>query len=183
MKYWFAAFAVLIIEQTNCFATHTPVNQHLKSDEYYMKIAIRLAHDNPKAPFAALIVDNKTGKILATGLNASKKNPTYHGEMVAINHCIETYPHIDWSKVTLYTTAEPCAMCQSAVVWANISRVVFATSVKYLASHGWNQIDMPAASINTKASFYKGSLTGGVMAREANRLFDKKTSMNKIPSH
>ena len=55
-----------------CFAADTNQIQAKKSDEYYMQIAIDLAKSNPKAPFAALIVDNITGKILSKGLNASK---------------------------------------------------------------------------------------------------------------
>ncbi|WP_217356510.1 nucleoside deaminase [Legionella sainthelensi] len=142
-----------------------------KSDDYYMRIAIELAKKNPQAPFAALIVDNKTGKILARGLNASKVNPTFHGEMVAINNCIKKHPQVNWSNVTLYTTAEPCAMCQSAVVWANIPRVVFATSLDYLKSHGWDQINLQAAEINKESPFYHGTITGGVLADKANPLF------------
>ncbi|WP_220387779.1 nucleoside deaminase [Legionella sainthelensi] len=142
-----------------------------KSDDYYMRVAIELAKKNPQAPFAALIVDNKTGEILARGLNASKVNPTFHGEMVAINNCIKKHPQVNWSNVTLYTTAEPCAMCQSAVVWANIPRVVFATSLDYLKSHGWDQINLQASEINKKSPFYHGAITGGVLADEANPLF------------
>jgi len=144
-----------------------------KKDEYYMQIALQLAKHNPKAPFAALIVDNQTGKILAEGLNASKVNPTFHGEIVAINDCIKKHPHVDWSKVTLYTTAEPCSMCQSAIIWAGISRMVFATSLEYLKTHGWNQIDISASDVNNKAPFYKGTITGGILAEKTNVLFNK----------
>ena len=151
-----------------------PCVANQKPDEYYMKKAIELAKSNPKASFAALIVDNNTGDILSTGLNASTINPTLHGEMMAINHCAPKHPHVDWSQVTLYTTAEPCSMCQSAVVWANIPRVVFATSFDYLITRGWNQISIPALEINKKSSFYKGTITGGVLANQANILFDNK---------
>lgn len=156
-----------------CFAANTSQPQTKKPDEYYMQIAIDLAKSNPNAPFAALIVDNKTGEILSKGLNASKVNPTFHGEMVAINNCVKAHPHVDWSQVTLYTTAEPCSMCQSAVVWAKIPRVVFATSFEYLISHGWNQINIRASEINNRASFYKGTITGGVLASKSNILFNK----------
>lgn len=147
-------------------------DSQLKSDEYYMQIAIDLAKKNPQAPFGAVIVDNLTGKILAEGLNASAINPTFHGEMVAINNCAAKHPHLDWSKVTLYTTAEPCSMCQSAIVWANIPRVVYATSIGYLMSHGWNQINIPSAEINKQSSFYKGTITGGILADKSNPLFN-----------
>jgi tRNA(adenine34) deaminase len=156
-----------------CSAVNNNIEDAKKKDEYYMQIAMQLAKHNSKAPFAALIIENKTGKILAEGLNASTKNPTFHGEMVAINDCIKKHPHVDWSKVTLYTTGEPCSMCQSAIIWAGISRVVFATSLEYFRTHGWKQIDIKASDINKKAPFYKGTITGGILAEKTDVLFNK----------
>ena len=164
-KFAFSVIVFFTVGSLQCFANQKP-------DEYYMQLAIELAKSNPKAPFAALIVDNNTGEILSKGLNASSVNPTFHGEMMAINHCVTKHPHVDWSQVTLYTTAEPCSMCQSAVVWANIPRVVFATSYDYLITHGWDQISIHASEINKRSSFYKGTITGGVLANQANLLFD-----------
>lgn len=143
------------------------------SDEYYMQKALEMAKHNPKAPFGAVIVDNITGKIIAEGVNATMINPTFHGEMVAINNCVKKHPHVDWSNLTLYTTAEPCSMCQSAMVWTGISRVVFATSMGYLLSHGWNQINISASEVNNKSPFYKGTLTSGVLAEKTNIMFAK----------
>jgi tRNA(adenine34) deaminase len=67
-------------------------------------------------------------------------------------------------------------MCQSAVIWARISRVVFATPIEYLTSHGWDQINITAADVNQKSPFYKGTITGGVLTHKTNPLF------NRLPS-
>ncbi len=166
MKKLLLCAVVLLTQFTSCFAA-------VQSDETYMQAAIEMAKKNLHAPFGAVIVDNKTGEILARGVNASSVNPTFHGEMVAINNFAKKYPHADWSNVTLYTTAEPCSMCQSAIVWAGISRMVFATSMEYLMSHGWGQIAITSAKVNSKASFYKGTITGGVLAEKTNLLFNK----------
>lgn len=93
-------------------------------DELHMRRATRLAENNPKYPFAGLLVDQQKGVVVAEGWNRSVHNPTWHGEMDAINKCAASQPKIDWTKLTLYTTAEPCAMCQGAVAWAGIRRVV-----------------------------------------------------------
>ena len=66
-------------------------------------------------PFGAVIVDSTTGDVVARGHNRSKENPTFHGEIDAINRCAAEHPGIDWSKLVTYTTAEPCPMCQSAM--------------------------------------------------------------------
>src|SRR5262245_35914853 len=79
-------------------------------DEQYIRRAIRLTVNNPKYPFAAVLVDQQK-RVVAEGWNRSVHNPTWHGEMDAINKCAASNPKIDWTKLTLYTTAEPCAMC------------------------------------------------------------------------
>ncbi len=165
--FYFIVFFLLMNGLSSAYAGHK------KPDEYYMQIALQLAKQNPKAPFAALIVDNATGKILARGLNQGSLNPTFHGEIIAINNYAKQHPRANWSTVSLYTTAEPCPMCQSAIIWSGIPRVVFATSINYLKTHGWNQIDITAAAVNQQASFYKGTLTGGILADKSNVLFKK----------
>lgn len=62
-------------------------------------------------------------------------------------------------------------MRQSAIIWAGISRVVFATSIDYLKKHGWNHIDISAADVNKAAAFYKGTITGGILADKTDILF------------
>ncbi len=164
---------IFLIFCTYCLQCYAGIPNVMEKDEYYMEIAIQLAQQNPKVPFGSVIVDNETGKILGTGVNAMHVNPTFHGEIVAMHDCISQHPHIDWSKVTLYTTAEPCPMCQSAIIWAGIPKVLFATSIAYLKQHGWHQIDITAAEMNSKAPFYKGTLTGGVLAEKANVLYNR----------
>lgn len=144
-----------------------------QSDEYYMQKAIEMAQHNLKAPFGAVIVDNKTGEIVAEGVNTSSVNPIFHGEIVAINACAKKYHKVDWTNLTLYTTAEPCSMCQSAIVWTGISRVVFATSMDYLLSHGWDQIRISSVEVNQKSPFYKGTISGGILAEKTNPLFNR----------
>jgi tRNA(adenine34) deaminase len=52
-------------------------------------------------------------------------------EIVVINRCAADHPSVDWTALDLYTTAEPCAMCQSAVEWAGIPTVYYGTSIPY----------------------------------------------------
>jgi tRNA(Arg) A34 adenosine deaminase TadA len=67
-----------------------------------------------------LIVDLGSGKILSEGWNKTSINPTFHGEIDAINQLVLSNPGIDGSKLVLYTTAEPCPMCQGAILWSGI---------------------------------------------------------------
>ena len=139
-------------------------------DESHMRRAIRLAANNPKYPFAAVIVDEEK-KVVGEGWNRSAQNPTWHGEMDAINKCAAAHPGIDWTKLTLYTTAEPCAMCQGAVAWAGIKRVVFGSSIPFLKSLDVWSIDIRAEELACLAAFRKCAVVGGVLEEECNRLF------------
>lgn len=139
-------------------------------DEAYMRRAIRLAGNNPKYPFAAVLVDEDK-RVVGEGWNRSTHNPTWHGEMDAINKCAAAHPGIDWTRLTLYTTAEPCAMCQGAVAWAGIKRVVFGSSIPFLKSVDVWAIDIRAEELARLAAFRKCTVVGGVLEEECNRLF------------
>jgi tRNA(adenine34) deaminase len=139
-------------------------------DEQHMRRAIRLAGNNPKYPFAALLVDQNKN-VVAEGWNRSLHNPTWHGEMDAINKCAASHPKIDWTTLTLYTTAEPCAMCEGAVAWAGIRRVVFGSSIPFLKSLNWWAIDIRAEELARLAKFRECTVVGGVLEQECNNLF------------
>jgi tRNA(Arg) A34 adenosine deaminase TadA len=140
-------------------------------DEKYMRRAIQLAGNVPKYPFGALLVDQKKGVIVAEGWNRSVQNPTWHGEMDAINKCAASDPRIDWTNLTIYTTAEPCAMCQGAVAWSGIKRVVFGSSIPFLKSLNWWAIDIRARELARLAAFRECTVVGGVLEEECNKLF------------
>jgi tRNA(Arg) A34 adenosine deaminase TadA len=141
------------------------------ADELHMRRAIRLAGNVPKYPFGALLVDQQRGVVVAEGWNRSVHNPTWHGEMDAINKCAASQPKIDWTTLTLYTTAEPCAMCQGAVAWTGIKRVVFGSSIPFLKSLNWWAIDIRAEELSRLAQFRQCTVVGGVLEEECNKLF------------
>ena len=139
--------------------------------ERYMKLAIAAAAHNKKAPFGAVIVNRESGEVVAEGWNKSRENPVWHGEIDAMNRCAAAHPGIDWKKLALYTTAEPCPMCQSAIVWSGMQLMVFGTSIPTLVKLGWGQIDIRAEEISAKAGFNHCTVIGGVLEKECNALF------------
>lgn len=145
----------------------------MNNNENYMRRAIELALNVPKLPFGAVIVNRNSGAIVAEGYNQSTLNPTFHGEMVAINQCAEIYRPEDWSELDLYTTAEPCPMCQSAIEWAGIAHVYYGTSMLYLEQLQWWQISIRATEVIAKTGFRNTLITGGILELECNALFDQ----------
>ena len=87
--------------------------------EQFMSRAIAVASNNPSAPFGAHLVEIESQKIVAEGFNRTRDNPLLHGEMDVIHRFAESGGS-NWSGLRLYTTAEPCCMCQAAIVWAGI---------------------------------------------------------------
>jgi tRNA(Arg) A34 adenosine deaminase TadA len=61
-------------------------------------------------------------------------------------------------------------MCAGAILWCGFGRLVFAASVEQIAAK-MNQIMVSSAELAAKAPFAKLSITGGVLADEAVKLF------------
>ena len=99
----------------------------------FMKIAIDEARLGINAghggPFGCVIV--KGGRIVGQGHNevVKQKDPTCHGEIMAIRNACKNLGTYDLSGCELYTTAEPCPMCRGAILWANISRVYYGCNI------------------------------------------------------
>jgi tRNA(Arg) A34 adenosine deaminase TadA len=136
----------------------------------HMRTAIEVAHGNPAAPFGAILIDVETGEVVAEGVNRARENPTWHGEIVAIN-AYAASGKSNWDRLRMYTTAEPCCMCQAAILWARIPEVVYGTAVATLRKLGWDQFDCTAAGVVGLASFTRCNVIGGVLADECDPLF------------
>ena len=139
--------------------------------EKAMRHAIAVAKRNPVYPFGAVITTIADGRVVAEGVNASSRNPMLHGEVAAMNNYLHRHGNKDWAEMVLYTTAEPCSMCMSALVWAGIGGVIFGTSLAGLKHAGIDQIDIPAATVVGASPFWHGELLGGVLASETDALF------------
>ena len=97
----------------------------------YMQIATECAKYGSETgkggPFGAVIID-KSGNIVAKGNNMVLKNndPTAHAEIVVIREACKKLNTYDLSDYILYTSCEPCPMCLSAIIWANIKEIYYA---------------------------------------------------------
>ncbi len=59
-------------------------------------------------------------------------------------------------KATLYSSAEPCAMCAGAIYWSGISRVVYALSEEHLLTLTGNHPENPTLSLPCREVFARG---------------------------
>ena len=139
--------------------------------ENHMRRAIALTANVPGLPFGAVIVNRNSGVIVAEGWNKTSTNPTWHGEIDAINQLALSDPGFNGTGLVLYTTAEPCPMCQGAILWSGIETVVFGTSIRFLQKNGWRQIDILAEEVIRRSPTWRCTLVGGVLEQECNALF------------
>ncbi|HAW6249048.1 TPA: nucleoside deaminase [Legionella pneumophila] len=139
----------------------------------FMAATIEVASENPIAPYGAIIVyDNK--EILLKSVNSAHHHPLMHGELSVINNLFNNDFDGDASKLSLYTTAEPCPMCAAAIYWAMIPKVVYGSSIAFLHDLFGRQIQVGAEEVLSKTpDFYNCNLIGGVMEEKCNSLFQK----------
>jgi tRNA(Arg) A34 adenosine deaminase TadA len=154
----------------------------MNDHEHFMRRAISLAANVPDVPFGAVIVDEDSGTILSEGWNKTSLNPTWHGEMDAINGLVSSNIDRKGKRLVLYTTAEPCPMCQAAVLWSGIEKVVFGTSIRTLQRLGWGQIDILAEEIVRRSPAWNCSLIGGVLERQCDALFERAILQRTSPT-
>lgn len=85
---------------------------------------------NNGGPFGAAIVKN--GEIISQAHNTviESNDATAHAEINAIRMASKKLNTHDLKDCILYTSAEPCPMCLSAIIWANIKEVYFANTKK-----------------------------------------------------
>jgi tRNA(Arg) A34 adenosine deaminase TadA len=139
--------------------------------EKFMKLALERAKQSPKLPFGAVAVNMKTKEVIAGGSMNTDKKAIWHGEMMAINGCPDTSTGFNWKEVVLYTTAESCPMCQSAILWQGIPLVVYGSSMPYLIGKGWGYVNIRAQDVIDKSLIGTCQLIPGIMEKECNQLF------------
>ena len=85
------------------------------------------ARDLGEVPIGAVIV--RDGCIIGRGhnLTESAKDPTADAEMQAIRQAAAALGGWRLSGCEMYVTAEPCAMCAGAIVWARLARLYIGT--------------------------------------------------------
>lgn len=87
----------------------------------------RIAYTLDEVPIGAVV--EKDGEIIGRGHNLTEtlKDPTAHAEILALREAAEFLGGWRLSGCNLYVTAEPCAMCAGAIVWARIEKLCIGT--------------------------------------------------------
>jgi tRNA(adenine34) deaminase len=141
----------------------------MASDAEFMRRAIEIARRHPEGPYGAVIVDIPSNSIVAEGHNEAN-NPVLHDVVSALIACPQEA--LAGGRLTVYSTAEACPMCASAIIWSGVSRLVFGTSAATLRSVGNRGVDIDAAEVIARSSRAGDiEVVGGVLEKDCDALY------------
>ena len=88
------------------------------------------ARDRGEVPVGAVVVDERTGAVLAQAGNETEAthDPTAHAEMLAIRAAAAARGTARLVDCDIYVTLEPCAMCAQAIAFARLRRLYFGAA-------------------------------------------------------
>jgi tRNA(Arg) A34 adenosine deaminase TadA len=116
----------------------------------YMRIAIQEAHiskaeGNKGYGAVAVFEDQIVGQAHDTAV--TERDPSLHAEVNAIRQAVKTLGDTDLCGAILFSTCEPCPMCASLAVWANVTTIVYGVSIEETAQLGRTRIHVSANHI------------------------------------
>src|SRR5437016_10115994 len=129
-------------------------------DEYFLRHSFEVARrslSHGNHPFGAVLVDEK-GTVLIEAENGymPARDGTAHAERLVATQACTTLSADVLKTATLYSSAEPCAMCAGAIYWAGIGRVVYGLSEHRLRELTGNHPENPTLDLPCRNVFDSG---------------------------
>jgi tRNA(Arg) A34 adenosine deaminase TadA len=130
------------------------------SHEMFLRRAFNVAkraHARGNHPFGAILVDAK-GAVLFEVENGfmPDRDSTAHAERLLATQASKAHDPKFLAQCTLYTSAEPCAMCSGAIYWAGIGRVIFGLTERRLKTMTGNHDENPTMDLPCRTVFAAG---------------------------
>jgi tRNA(Arg) A34 adenosine deaminase TadA len=147
-------------------------------DAHFLRLSFVVArrsttYDNH--PFGAILVDD-SGKVLIEAENGymPAHDGTAHAERLLATEACRTLSKDILARATIYSSAEPCAMCAGAIYWAGIGRLVYGLSEQRLRGITGNHPENPTLDLPCRAVFASGprptEVVGPLLEDEAEAL-------------
>jgi tRNA(Arg) A34 adenosine deaminase TadA len=129
-------------------------------DEHFLRRSFdvaRRAMTHGNHPFGAILVDDTRNVLIETenGFMPNRDGTAHAERLLATLACTSLSPDV-LQKATLYSSAEPCAMCAGAVYWAGIGRVVFGMTERRLKTLTGNHAENPTLDLPCRTVFAAG---------------------------
>ena len=129
-------------------------------DESFLRQAFavaRRARKHGNHPFAAILVSPQ-GDVLIARENGylPDRDMTGHAERLLATEASRTLAPALLARCTMYSSAEPCAMCAGAIYWAGIGRVVYGLSEHRLKTITGDHAENPTLDLPCRVVFAAG---------------------------
>jgi tRNA(Arg) A34 adenosine deaminase TadA len=117
----------------------------------------RRARTRGNHPFGAILV-SATSEVLIETENGylPDRDMTAHAERLLATQASKQFDRQVLAVSTLYTSAEPCAMCAGAIYWTGIGRVVFGLSERRLKAMTGDHAENPTLDLPCRVVFAAG---------------------------
>ncbi len=129
-------------------------------------------------PFGALLADADGTVLMEQGNGISEQGGdlTAHAERLLASRASCAYSPMFLAGCTLYTSAEPCAMCAGAIYWAGIGQVVYGQTERSLKAATGDHPENPTLDLPCRTVFAAGqrriAVIGPLLEQEAAALQD-----------
>ena len=129
-------------------------------DEIFLRRAFavaRRARTHGNHPFGAVLV-SAAGDVLIETENGflPDRDMTAHAERLLATTASKQFGSDVLAGCTLYSSAEPCAMCAGAIYWAGIGRLVFGLSERRLKTMTGDHAENPTLDLPCRTVFAAG---------------------------
>ena len=136
----------------------------------YMDVALteaRAAFARGETPVGAVIVERKSGRIVASAGNRTRElhDPTAHAEMLAIRAACAALGSERLTGLDIYVTLEPCAMCAGAIAAGRLARLCYGA-----ADPKSGGVEHGAKVFMHRQAHHKPEVWGGISERESSAL-------------
>jgi tRNA(adenine34) deaminase len=122
--------------------------------EAMMRLAIdeaRLSKAEGNHGYGAVVVSGKEIVGQAHDTVVTEGDPSLHAEVNAIRQAVKTLQDTNLCGAVLFSTCEPCPMCASLAVWANLTTIVYGVSIEETAQLGQARIRVGSREIIRKS--------------------------------
>ncbi len=131
----------------------------------------RISRQEGNKGYGAVVVRGERILGLAHDTAVTARDPSLHAEVNAIRQAVRAAGETDLSGAILFSTCEPCPMCSSLGVWANLSAVVYGVSIAETAALGKARIQVPAGEIAARSPV-RMEVIGGILAGACRSLYE-----------
>jgi tRNA(Arg) A34 adenosine deaminase TadA len=117
----------------------------------------RRAMSNGNHPFGAVLI-GRDGTVLIEAENGymPAHDGTAHAERLLASQACTRFDAKTLREATIYSSAEPCAMCAGAIYWAGIGRLVYGLSEHRLRQLTGDHPENPTLDLPCREVFASG---------------------------